>query len=836
MKRTAFIILVMFFISPIYGQINFNEKVNIYDIDSLNVEFIYDDFDNDNDIDIVKIGPPTSYVNVLLQKNENGNLNLILPKLISNSVKPIISLDLNNDDYPDLITYHSYSTIGVLYNLQNDTFSEEQTLINFSGSYSIAPIKFDYNSDGFIDLILRNNQDNAYVLINNQNGGFLPQQFLFGLGSFFTSIYKIEDFDDDGDFDLYIIQNNSLKIYLNNNGNFINPNLLTVEAIPFKEFGLLDIDGNGFKDILYWKNGAIWAKYFGFNATTNQFIVLNDLVAVQNITFNNSTNNSRSIHVKRISPGVFDVYVALESAPHQSNIHKFNINNGLFSSSTIVLPNFDINIFNLINFKFIDLNNNGNVDFLFSSNFNSQNMLLLNNNIDNSIDKTICIQQTINTSKFNVIDMNGDGIEDICLGGQNGLGYYEKINNNNYRNIKNLIGVMSNPNASTFTLNNIMNIDNDNLGDVIDYSESDSYAKVFKNLGNDNFLFVQNISIPILTSGIFFVDIDNDGFKDMVFRKNQGITGNALMWSRNNDGVNFEVIQPIIINYINPLNIISLAFDDFNNNGYQDILLLSSYYANDLFNYEIILLENQNGIFSATSIATLIDSYSGGNIKIKDIDQDGDLDFFVFNITAKPFLFFKNNGQNNFTKIIIENINVDDLEFDDNDGDGKFEIYATNYNSSLYLSKIFYYSTSNFLNFTKFEIDSFGTNYDTRSDLLLFDYNGDNKKDLFINNPSFLQGLVSVYLNSSNTLAIEETASDNNLKIFPNPFINFINWNGENNKNYKLQLFSLNGKLIHEEKISNSKIDFSFLESGTFLLVIEDIDLHSKTTYKIIKK
>lgn len=834
MKRKVFIVFIWFIINPIYGQINYNVKVNIYDVDSLSNNVIYDDFDNDNDIDLIKYVSGNQR-NVLLQKNENGDLNARLPKFISNGVSPIISLDINNDSYPDLITYYSFTTIGVLYNLQNDTFGNQQTLINFSGSYTISPIKFDYNSDGFIDLIVKDNQNNAYVLLNNQNGGFLPQQFLFALGGV-ASIYKIDDFDNDGDFDLYILDNSSLKIYLKTNGNFVNPSVLNVASAPFNEFGLLDVNGNGYKDILYWKNGAIWVKYFGLNTTTNQIVVLNDLPVVQNIPFYTNSNNSRSIYIKGISPGIYDVYVALESTQNQSNIHKFTISNGLFSSAQIVLTNFNINIFTLNNFIFSDLNNSGKVDFLFSSNFNSQNMLLVNYDIDNLSDKTICYQQTINTDNFTVIDMNGDGVEDVCIGQQNGLGYYKKMVNNQHGAIKNLIGVMSNPNAATYTLNSIMDFDNDGLGDVIDYSESGLYAKIFKNLGNDNFLYVQNVSIPVLTSGMYFADIDNDGFKDLLFQKNPFTTGNELMWSKNNNGSNFGNVQPISFNYPNTIETTSLAFGDINNNGTSDILMLSNYYSNNSFHYEIILIENQNGIFSATNIASLTASYGNGGIKIKDFDQDGDLDFFVYDTSARPFLFYRNDGQNNFYQIIIETINIHDIEFDDNDGDGKYEIYTTNYNSNSYSSDIFYYRTSNFTNFAKFAIDSFETDYQSRADLLLFDYNGDNKKDLFVNNPNFVSGQVSVYINASNTLTVNEITNGMNLKMYPNPFTDTINWTGENNVSYKLQLFALDGKLIHEEKTLNNKIDFSFLEVGNYLLVLENIDLHSKNTYRIIKK
>lgn len=836
MKRKVLIIFTWIITYPIYGQINFNERINIYDIDSLSNSVIYDDFDNDNDIDVIKY-VTFNQRNVLLQKNENGDLNATLPKFISNNVSPIISLDINNDNYPDLITYHSFNTIGVLLNLQNDTFGNEQTLMNFSGSNTISPIKLDFNNDGFIDLIVRDNQDKAYVLLNNHNGGFLSQQFLVALGSPFTSIYKIDDFDNDGDFDLYVLGNPNLKIYINNNGTFVNSPAMNIAAEPFEEFGILDINGNGYKDILYWKNDALWVKYFGLNSNTNQIEVLNDLPVIQNIPFYTNSNNSRSVYIKGISLGVYDVYVALESVQNQSNIYKFTINNGVFSTAQIVLPNFNINVFTLTNYKFSDLNNCGKVDFLFSSNFNSQNMLLVNYDIDNLSDKTICYQQTINTFDFTVTDMNGDGEEDVCIGKQNGLGYYKKMVNNEYSAIKNVIGVMSNPNASTYTMNYIMDFDNDGLGDIIDYNDSDSYAKIYKNLGNDNFIYIQNISIPALTSEITFADIDTDGFKDILFIRNPYTTGDELMWSKNNNGSNFGNVQNLSFNYPNNIESISLALGDVNNNGTIDILMLSASYYNNSYHYEIILIENQNGIFSATSITNLTGNYGSGSIKLIDFDQDGDLDFFVYNTSAMPFLFYRNEGQNNFYQIIIDNnVNIDDIEFDDNDEDGKYEIYATNYYSNSYSSDIFYYGTSDFTNFAKFEIDSFETNNQSRADLLLFDYNGDNKKDLFVNKPNFVSGLVSVYINSSNMLTVNEITNNMNLKIFPNPFTSTINWNSENNVDYKLQLFTINGKLIDQEKPSNNNIDFSFLESGIYLLVIENLNLHSKSTYKIIKK
>ena len=47
MKRKVFIVFLWLIITPNYGQINFNERVNIYDLDSLSNNVIYDDFNNE---------------------------------------------------------------------------------------------------------------------------------------------------------------------------------------------------------------------------------------------------------------------------------------------------------------------------------------------------------------------------------------------------------------------------------------------------------------------------------------------------------------------------------------------------------------------------------------------------------------------------------------------------------------------------------------------------------------------------------------------------------------------------------------------------------------------
>ncbi|SHN08239.1 T9SS type A sorting domain-containing protein [Polaribacter sp. KT 15] len=846
MRKILLFNLMLFIFNAALGQVNFEDKVNIYDYDSLSVNIIYDDFDLDGDLDLIKHSAGNSR-NVLLQKNEYGDFNANPSKFIASRINPIISLDLNNDGFPDLITYQQFNTIGVLYNLQNDTFSEEETVQSFNGSYTIHPIKFDYNNDGFMDLIVIDKNEDAYVLKNNQIGGLEPAEFLISVGSF-NHIYKIDDFDNDGDFDFYVYDYNSLIIYLNNDGVFTElKGLQTVSRL--ESFGILDLDKNGFKDVLYWKDDAIWAKYYDFDEEEEEFIVVKNELSVDNIPYNTNSTKDDSVYIINNGSDNYDIYIALETVKHECNIYKINLENGKFSNPEVILQNFEINTFTLGQYNFLDLNNNNKLDFTFTSNFNENKMIFINNDINNAVDKSICIQQLVRPNDFSVIDMNGDGIKDICVGTQNGLGFFEKKTGGELSGMRNLIGVISNPNASTYTINHITDINNDGLGDVVDFMGFGDYAKIYKNLGNDNFEFIQSISITnSFTTDISFVDIDSDGFKDLLFSSINGESGNIYNWSKNNNGNNFEDLKPLSINNEDNLSSISLAFGDFNNDNQIDILDLSYYYKNNQWYTEVSILENRNGDFFANSVSLFSGSnYGRGHIKINDFDQDGDLDFFVYNINQNPyfdteFLFFKNDGNNNFESIVIEDLNIEDIEFYDNDGDGILEIYAWNY--STYKNNIFYYTTTDYLNFTKIEIDSYSADYNssdpyTRGDLLLYDYNDDEKKDLFINNFSSFEGLISSYKNISTTLSVENVKNDNNLnqlKIYPNPFVNSISWNNQENRIYDIELFSISGRSILKKTTSENNLDLSFLTNGIYLFSLKNKISNQKSVYKIIKE
>lgn len=86
---------------------------------------------------------------------------------------------------------------------------------------------------------------------------------------------------------------------------------------------------------------------------------------------------------------------------------------------------------------------------------------------------------------------------------------------------------------------------------------------------------------------------------------------------------------------------------------------------------------------------------------------------------------------------------------------------------------------------------------------------------------------------------VEDNLPQLMVKIFPNPTSEkiFIEFEKEE-KGFHLQLYTLEGRLVYEQKIQNQKmitIDFTSYPNGLFLLSIINKNQMSKS-YKIIKK
>jgi hypothetical protein len=82
---------------------------------------------------------------------------------------------------------------------------------------------------------------------------------------------------------------------------------------------------------------------------------------------------------------------------------------------------------------------------------------------------------------------------------------------------------------------------------------------------------------------------------------------------------------------------------------------------------------------------------------------------------------------------------------------------------------------------------------------------------------------------------VETLSLENNIKIYPNPVIDFLNVTNTTGKNLNFQVTDLKGQILGEGKISEmAKIDLNHLSSGLYILRVQTGDQNS-LSYLFVK-
>jgi len=221
--------------------------------------------------------------------------------------------------------------------------------------------------------------------------------------------------------------------------------------------------------------------------------------------------------------------------------------------------------------------------------------------------------------------------------------------------------------------------DNDGLVDLLLGTNSFYMVpRLYKNLGNFNFALANdytNIDTKSLAKSIVFVDYDLDGHLD--------IYQNSFseMFLYRNDGTGFfnEVsIQAGLDQEFRSLN--SSHWFDYNNDRYPDLFL-------SIEGYNMLYRNNGGGTFTnVTEEAGLKGEEKWNTVAAcsGDIDNDGDLDFYIANIGSKRNALYLNNGDGTFTDITFSAGVMGDgdgrtCSIVDYNSDGLNDIFTTNH-------------------------------------------------------------------------------------------------------------------------------------------------------------
>ncbi|MCF8374627.1 MAG: VCBS repeat-containing protein [Bacteroidales bacterium] len=598
--------------------------INDFDIE-LSGALFASDLDDDGKTDVIAGGNSS----LCWYKNlGNGNFGTQQPIDYSvDGVSSIVAIDLDNDSLNDVISASYYdSTIAWYKNLGNGNFGPQQIITStVTGVYELDIVDLDI--DGNRDLLIASYSSNKIAWYKNLgNGSFGTQQIVTSTAEGAFGV-KAAYIDNDSLPDVITSQafgNNDKITWHKNlgNGNFSNEIIINTTLIVPRYFFPADFDNDNDQDLVMgsWSHDTlIWQENLG-NGTFGPIQLISNTIDGPNGVYAGDLNGDGFMDIVaggELSSSI-EVYLS-----HNSNYFALNqtIANATVEARSVFAT---------------DLNNNGHKDILSAS--RGDNKIAWYKNLGN---KQFSSQKVISNSMTRAwavyaADLDNDGYGDVVASGWGDtIAWYKNMQNDSFDLPQNLQGGFGN---STVLM--ARDIDGDGSIDII--GNVGDFIKWAKNLGNGNFGPLQLLySLSNLTT-FDLQDINSDGYVDIVMG-----SSSVLAAGLNNGAGNF-----LVSNIFQSVGAYDLQITDLNDDGYKDILFVAK--ENSTLNNFVGWYQNDGlGNFPTPVFISYIESYSY-TIAAADIDNDGDNDIFtaprVSTYNIGNLVWFENQGTATFSQ------------------------------------------------------------------------------------------------------------------------------------------------------------------------------------------
>ncbi|MCU0609370.1 MAG: FG-GAP-like repeat-containing protein, partial [Chitinispirillaceae bacterium] len=272
-------------------------------------------------------------------------------------------------------------------------------------------------------------------------------------------------------------------------------------------------------------------------------------------------------------------------------------------------------------------------------------------------------------------DYDNDGNLDVIIAGSNNANIYHNNANGTFTDIS--AGITGVHDGSV----DWGDYDNDGYIDILltgwDIGNSGT-SKVYHNNGNGTFTDISSGLTSVGNSSAAWGDYDNDGYADILLTGyNNSTTYTSKIYHNNGNGT-FSDISASLAN----VDLSSVAWGDYNNDGYIDILLTGRNYGTAIYR------NNGNGTF--TEISTAITGISANSVAWEDYDNDGNFDILLSGSDISKV--YHNNGNGTFTDISAGLVGVHNaaVAWGDNDNDGYPDFLLTGSDGSAAHSKMYH--------------------------------------------------------------------------------------------------------------------------------------------------
>lgn len=460
--------------------------------------------------------------------------------------------------------------------------------------------------------------------------------------------------------------------------------------------------------------------------------------------------------------------------------------------------------------EFIDMDNDGDLDFLNRSHYGTGVLRVFRSNglfID-SLDY-ISLSLPLGFSYENPIitDWNNDSLPDIisCNNNFTSLKLTENIGDFNFNPTLEMATPIVQGNVG------VADINNDGFIDVFEKNNLNGINLYINESGSLN-PTIYNIPTDHENQEILFIDIENDGLNEMFVKDN----GTIYIYTQT--GSLDYVLEETLINSFGSESSESMYARDLNNDGNKELIIRDGWFIRvykwtSQYNYSLVYLGNAeysvNTGFGDASLDRISDFY--------DVDQNGYLD-----IVAGNSVFFNNSSIMNTSFNEVE-INYSPQLYETNykcidwDNNGKTDILYTYTNQNSYVTETLYrseYSSSQSLGLKKRTWESWGSGWGGHA----IDHDNDGDIDLI----SASLGKAVIWDNINDTLI--PRVGGFGYSYFGVGIPEIIDLNQDGLLDAITTATSTSARCIINDGINFSGAQMIFPTSGGSISLIEDID------------